>query len=195
MSLREVGKHFNSCFLFTFYFALAFIKTSGSLEWAICERSRIKQNVNANPQNVHSAPFHVAAALGCFGTVTPHCTPKLKLSLLSRVLVLIMYINSKALFRQSCLLWSVFQNYEPSISISFLINAIPPLFNHIAYRHVLKSQLKKQLEIQSGVCFELSLWTMMCLNLWKGEVIINITFGIHHSVMLQNTAPYENWPI
>lgn len=61
-------------------------------------------------------------------------------------------------------------NREQSISISFLINVISPLFNHIAYRHVLESQLekkkekKKQLEIQSGVCFDITLCMMTLLK-------------------------------
>lgn len=39
----------NGCFPFTFYFSLTFIKTSGSLEWAICMRLLITQTHDFPP--------------------------------------------------------------------------------------------------------------------------------------------------
>lgn len=85
-----------------------------------------------------------------------------------------MHINFEAPLLGACLLCDVFPNCEQLISISFLINVISPLFNHIAYRHVLESQLKKKAIKDPIWIWDNSMHDDAAeeLALWKEEVII-----------------------
>lgn len=131
--------HSNGCFPLTFYFLLAFIKTSGSLEPTTCTCAAITWSTNAHPEMVHSNSLKATVTGGA------RLFEEKDACIMSNwVLVFIMHMNSETRLLGVCLLCAVFQICEQPISISFLINVTSPLFNHTAYRHVLESQQKKK---------------------------------------------------
>lgn len=141
--------HSNGCFPLTFYFSLAFIKTSGSLEPTTCTCAAITWSTNAHPEMVHSNSLKATVTGGA-----RLFEDKDACIMSNWVLVFIMHMNSETRLLGVCLLCAVFQICEQPISISFLINVTSPLFNHTAYRHVLESQQKKKDYFSTQSCFE-----------------------------------------
>lgn len=182
----ECQTHSNGCFLLTFYFPLTFIKTSGSLEWGICDGNKMWMLI---VRNVHSARFRTAAAaLG-----RPHLLnagvpiPSVDASAPSDYVHKSGSCLSSKLFIVFCFSKVTSRHFPSHPLLMWFRRHLITLLTDTC----LKSRLRKQLEIQSGICFELGLWTVMCRSLWKGEVIINITFGIHHSDVTEHSAVRE----
>lgn len=130
--------HSNGCLLLTFYFWLPFIKTSGLLEQTICTCAAITWRTNTLKWSIQSGAESYCVWL-CVSVWGQGRARRVEPS---------PCLNYAHEFRvpASCRLFIVrcFPNCEQSISISFLINATSPLFNHTAYRHVLESQLEQK---------------------------------------------------
>lgn len=130
--------HSNRCLLLTFYFSLPFIKTSGLLEQTICTCAAITWSMNTLKWSIQSGAesYCLWLCMSVWGQGrSHHVEPSPCLNYAHEFWV-----------PASCCLFIVrcFPNCEQSISISFLINATSPLFNHTAYRHVLAWGKKKK---------------------------------------------------
>lgn len=131
--------HSNGCFPLTFYFSLTFIKTSGSLEPTMCTCAAITWSTNVGPEMVHSEQFESYRLWRCTSVWGQGCSHHVKLRPCLHYAHKFWDSASWCLFIVRC-----FPNCEQLISISFLINASSPLFNHTAYRHVLESKQEKK---------------------------------------------------
>lgn len=137
-----------------FYFSLTFIQTSGSLEWAICTCPEITQSRNTSLLIVRSEHFSRPALLSQMASNSnPPCSgreQRLRVEVNVHYYVHTIWNSlSLCLFIVCC-----FPNYEPSISMSLVINIISTLFNHIAHRHKSVSSCKSYYEPQSGFFFD-----------------------------------------